>query len=319
MRWSKKGLIVPAPPPLTWAVTHAALPVVEPIGTETIRVYFSTRDEVGRSSIARCEADLNGQATTFDPSPVLEPGPLGAFDDAGVSSSCLVQQDSERYLYYTGWTRGVSVPFYLFVGLAVSTDGGRTFEKVSSAPILERSAVDPYLTASPWVLVEGGLWRMWYVSGTDWTIEDGAPKHRYHIKYAESGDGVAWRRSGRVCIDYRDPSEHAISRPCVVRDPDRYRMWYASRGPSYRIGYAESSDGLEWERRDADVGLSVSRSGWDAEMIEYPIVFDVGGVRRMLYNGNGYGATGIGLAVLGPHGRPTMGEGPGPTMTVSRP
>jgi hypothetical protein len=33
-------------------------------------------------------------------------------------------------------------------------------------------------------------------------------------------------------------------------------------------------------------------------MIEYSFIFDHAGQRYMLYNGNGYGKTGIGLAVL---------------------
>ena len=33
-------------------------------------------------------------------------------------------------------------------------------------------------------------------------------------------------------------------------------------------------------------------------MIEYPHVFDHNGKRHMLYNGNNYGKTGFGLAVL---------------------
>ena len=33
-------------------------------------------------------------------------------------------------------------------------------------------------------------------------------------------------------------------------------------------------------------------------MIEYPFVFDHKGQRFMLYNGNGYGKTGFGMAVL---------------------
>jgi len=55
---------------------------------------------------------------------------------------------------------------------------------------------------------------------------------------------------------------------------------------------------LRWKRKDREVGIDVSASGWDSEMIEYPFVFDHKGERYMLYNGNGYGKTGIGLAVL---------------------
>jgi hypothetical protein len=35
-------------------------------------------------------------------------------------------------------------------------------------------------------------------------------------------------------------------------------------------------------------------------MQAYPVVFDHLGVRHMLYNGNGYGETGIGYAVRAP-------------------
>ena len=127
----------------------------------------------------------------------------------------------------------------------------------------------------------------------------GQPRHYYHIRYAESSDGLRWSRRARPCIDYASPDEYAISRPCVVRDRDAYRLWYASRGAAYRIGYAESADGLDWTRKDADAGLDVSAAGWDSEMVAYPCVFDAGGRRYLLYNGNGYGRTGIGLAVEG--------------------
>jgi hypothetical protein len=139
---------------------------------------------------------------------------------------------------------------------------------------------------------------MWYVSNLGWTDDaDGQPQYRVHIKYAESDDGIHWKRTGRVCVDFAHAGEYAISRPCVLRDPDCYRMWYSVRGEAYRIGYAESGDGLTWRRLDAAAGIDVSSKGWDSEMVEYACVFDHGGRRHMLYNGNGYGATGIGHAV----------------------
>ncbi len=146
------------------------------------------------------------------------------------------------------------------------------------------------------MLVEDGKWRMWYVSATSWEVKDDAPRHRYHIKYAESRDGINWQRDGLVCIDYIDEDEYAISRPCVVRDGDLYRMWFSSRGGSYRIGYAESTDGLSWTRKDGESGIDVSDSGWDSEMVAYPYVFEREGDYYMLYNGNGYGKSGIGVA-----------------------
>ncbi len=78
-------------------------------------------------------------------------------------------------------------------------------------------------------------------------------------------------------------------------------MWFSYRsgsGEKYRIGYATSLDGRIWRLALEEVGIDVSSEGWDSEMIEYPFVFDHCGRRYMLYNGNGYGKTGFGLAVL---------------------
>lgn len=286
------------PPERPWAVSHAALPTVSHAGEHGFDLYYSPRDGDGRAHIARARVDADLHVAAIDDEPALAPGRLGAFDDSGVTSSWITSHAGREYLYYTGWTRGVSVPFYFYVGLAVSEDGGQTFERVSRAPVLERSDVDPFLTASPCVLVEDGRWRMWYVSCVRWAIEDAQPKHWYHVKYAESDDGVHWSRDGTVCIDFKDESEYAIARPCVVRDGDLYRMWFSARGDAYRLGYAESRDGISWERRDAEAGLKPAAAGPDSEMIAYPLVFDFKERRHMLYNGNGYGATGIGHAVF---------------------
>lgn len=77
-------------------------------------------------------------------------------------------------------------------------------------------------------------------------------------------------------------------------------MWYSFRsgsGSPYRIGYASSCDGEHWLRDESDSGIDVSDSGWDSEMICYPFVFKHKNNYYMLYNGNGYGRTGFGMAV----------------------
>lgn len=300
MGWTKRGRIFEPSNQASWIGTHAALPVVDPVESG-YRVYFCSRDHHGRSQIGYGHLAMDAPVPRLDrisPEAVLQSGPLGAFDDSGVTTACLVHQRDHTFLYYTGWSRGVSVPFYLQIGLAVS-ESGSEYRRLSPAPLLDRSAVDPYLTASPWIIVEGSLWRMWYVSGTGWDTVAGQPRHRYHIRYAESHDGLQWTRAGVVCLDYA-AGEFAFGRPCVIFDADsaRYRMWYSVRGDTYRLGYAESSDGIAWQRRDGDAGLELSRDGWDSEMVTYPVVFRDRGTWHMLYNGNGYGRTGIGLATL---------------------
>jgi hypothetical protein len=298
-RWIKKGLIFTPPGAPDWLHTHAALPVADRIG-DRYRVYFSSRDKAGRAQVGYFEIKLSAarKVLRLSETPAIALGPLGSFDDSGITTSWIVNHQGKRYHYYSGWSRGVTVPFYFYIGLALSEDGGKSYEKMSFAPIVERNAIDPYLTASPCVVIENGTWRMWYVSGTGWEMLEDRPRHHYHIKYAESSDGIHWRREGLVCIDYQSPDEYAIARPSVIKDNRLYKMWYSYRGESYRIGYAESTDGIQWTRKDAQSGIDVSASGWDSEMIEYPYVFENEGTHYMLYNGDGYGRTGIGLAVL---------------------
>jgi hypothetical protein len=261
-------------------------------------LFFSSRDSEGRSSTGRAELAFSRDRVWATPrrDPVLTPGALGAFDDSGTMGSCLVQHEDLELLYYIGWSRGVTVPFATYIGLAVSEDGGQRFERVSRAPVVGRTEADPFLATAPWVLVEEGRWRMWYASGVRWEATELGPKHFYRIVYAESDDGVSWDPTGHVCIDFRDDSEYAITRPCVIRDRDRYRMWFSHRGAAYRIGYAESRDGIHWDRDGARAGLRAGKADWESASVEYGCVFDHDGKRWMVYNGNGYGATGVGLA-----------------------
>ena len=300
MYWRKRGLLLTPSGALPWMHTHASVPLAEPRADGRVRIYFSGRDERNRSYPGSVELRL-GDATAAHPTPtgpLLSLGEPGMFDDAGVMPSWVVVDGQSHYLYYTGWSLAAAVPFRNAIGLAVSRDGGRTFVRYSTGPILDRSVHDPAFVASPCVLRDGGRWRMWYSSCVGWERLPTGLRHRYHIKHAESADGLDWRASGTVCIDFRSPDEYAISRPCVIRDPDRYRMWFSHRGESYRIGYAESLDGIHWTRRDEGAGLEVSATGWDSEMVCYAFVFDQGGSRHMLYNGNAFGRDGVGHAVL---------------------
>jgi hypothetical protein len=304
--WKRRGLLIPPPTGLPWAHSHAALPYVENEDEQHLSVYYSPRDEQGRAHVARARIAIDDRGLELldtQPDPVLSPGARGAFDESGSTMSCLVHGEDADYLYYTGWTLGVTVPFYFYAGLAVRAHNETSFKRLSTAPLLERNPFDPFLTASPWVLRDGGIWRMWYVSCRGWTMIDGEPRHQYNLRYAESENGIDWRREGHVSVDFADAQEYAISRPCVVRDHDRYRMWFAARGSRYCLCYAESDDGLNWIRDDARAGLQPAQAGWDSEMIAYPAVLDRDGDRYLFYNGNDYGRTGIGYAVGAAHDR----------------
>jgi len=282
-------------------LSHAAVPVCYRIGGDVYRVFFSTRDAQQRSSTYSATFSLSKPQEVLEvgEQPVVGPGSPGSFDDAGAMATAILKVGTDLLLYYIGWNRGVSVPFRNSIGLAVSRDGGTAFEKLHPGPILDRSQFDPCFTASCHVLEREGGYTMWYLSGLRWERDEiGNFKHFYHIKTAESPDAKVWQRTGQVAIDFKDDSEHAISVPRVIKTGAGYSMWYSYRGDRYRIGYAESVDGLSWSRMDDLIELAPSIEDWDSEMICYPFVFEHGSDLFMLYNGNSYGKTGFGLARL---------------------
>jgi hypothetical protein len=285
--------------------SHAAVPVPYVIDDQRLRIYFGPRDSEGRTRTAFVDVDPAEPSRVLEVhhQPALDLGRRGTFDDSGVMPSSLVEHRGALYLYYIGWNRAVTVPYRNAIGLAISTDGGLSFTRLHEGPIVDRNALEPYFVTTPFVRYEEAAWRMWYASATGWVDEP--PNPVYVIKYAESMDGIEWTRQNVTCIEPKS-SDEANGRPWIEHDRDGYRMWYCYRGvhgfrsdpaESYRMGYAESADGVAWDRKDDEAGIERSESGWDSEMVAYPSIYEHRGRRHLLYNGNGFGRSGIGHAL----------------------
>ena len=303
MNWRKHGLIYCPAGKHGWDRQYAHLPTPwAPPGAQGLRIYFAALDEQRFGRITYVDVDPGDPARILaeSPEPVLDLGEPGTFDDSGVNPACMVPMESGYYLYYIGWQRTANplAPYMLFAGAAATEDGVR-FRRLSRSPLLERTNDEPFLRSAVTILRENGTLRCWYVSGRGWTEVNGAPFPEYIIRYAESRDGLRWKAYPDVCIDLK-AGEFGIGRPWIVNDGGLYRLWYSirSRTEPYRIGYAESHDGLRWERHDELSHIPRSAEGWDSEMICYPAVIDCGGRRLMFYNGNRHGMTGFGYATL---------------------
>jgi hypothetical protein len=195
------------------------------------------------------------------------------------------------------------VPYRNAIGLAVSKDGGLTFQRLFDGPVVDRNIYEPYFTASPCVYKDERKWHMWYASATGFVIVNEKPEPLYVIKYASSTNGIDWVRENITCIFPKSEFE-ANARPTVIKENGIYKMWFTFRGSfdyrdgkdSYRIGYAESNDGKSWKRMDELAGIDVSAEGWDSTMVTYPYVLPYKGKKYLFYNGNGFGQSGFGYA-----------------------
>lgn len=304
-RWARRGLIFAAEDGPEWMASHAAVPTALVL-PDRIRLYIAPRNAIGQSltTFIDLARDDPGRILDLHERPILELGELGCFDDSGIMPGSVVRHGGSVFLYYVGWNLGGTVPYRNAIGLAVSNDDGVTFRRMFPGPIADRTSLEPHFAVSPCVVREGARWHLWYASGLKWIEVEGRPEPLYCIKYGHSADGVLWRRDDVTCIA-PESEEEAVARPTVIKRGNIYHMWYCYRGSrdfrdgsgSYRIGYATSTNGVDWRRRDAEAGIEPSESGWDDAMLAYPCVVEVDGRLLLFYNGNGFGRTGVGYAV----------------------
>lgn len=309
MAWAKKGLIFKCQNDSDWNKTHAQVPTAILVSDEILRIFYATRDSANRSFISFFDVNSKNpfEIRYIHNKPVLKPGCLGAFDDSGVMPSSIIKnEDGSIYLYYTGWNVRVSVPYQNSIGLAVSFDNGMNFERFSQGPVLSQNEIDPFFIGTATVIKTSKRWMCWYASCTEWFNLNGKPEPRYHLKYAHSIDGITWTRDGITSIDYNSSDEGGIVRASVLAGSKNFEMWYSfrkidgyrdDRSRSYRIGYANSIDGIIWNRHDHLAGIDVGAQGWDSQMIAYPNIINIEDISYMFYNGNGFGASGIGFAI----------------------
>ncbi|QBP73992.1 hypothetical protein E2K99_02725 [Herbaspirillum huttiense] len=304
MQWKKLGKVWEPDGTLWWARKYASCPTPVFLDDGNVRVYIQCRDDqnVGRIGFVDLKRNDLTQVLNVSKEPVLDVGSAGAFDDNGVFQTTVIRQTDGRWLmYYVGFELCHHIRYRLLTGLAFSEDGTK-FSKAKTTPILERSDQEMHFRCGTFVLPpENGLYKMWYVGGSEWEEIDGKLMPVYDLRYAESQDGINWPAQGQCIMKVEPNSEHGFGRPYIIFRDGLYQMFYSIRKKNprgYRMGYAESADGIHWIRKDAELGLDTSNSGWDSESIEYGAVLDIDGKTYCFYNGNDFGGTGFGLAEL---------------------
>jgi predicted GH43/DUF377 family glycosyl hydrolase len=301
MRWEKLGPIFNVNRRSRWMFSHAYVPTAHQIEDGKIRIFLAFRDEaqIGRIGWIDVEANDPTRVIGVSEEPALDIGEPGAFDDNGVTPMSVVQDGDHLRLYYAGWQLTPRARYLLFTGLAISEDGGNKFVRYQDTPVLDRTPTE-FLVRSGFIMYDhdSNSWKAWYAAGSSLVGVGEKLVPSYHLAHAESKDGITWPASGTVAIRPNGPDEYGFGRSHIRKYKGKYEIWYSARSHSqlYTIGYATSTDGLHWDRRDAEGGLPRSPSGWDSEMTCFPSIIENQYGRFMFYNGNDYGRTGVGVA-----------------------
>jgi hypothetical protein len=297
--WEKLGRVFCAAGEADWMRSHAFVPTPFVLDADRIRVFvaFLDADRIGRVGWVDLLADDPTTVVGISRVPALGLGELGSFDDNGVTPMCVVRDgEGALRMYYTGWQLFQGVRYLLLTGAAVSRDGGDTFERLHTTPVLDRTSKELIARTAAYVVRKGETWRVWYAAGSDTIIVSGKVTPTYSICFADSLDGLNWPDEGREVLAPRPPDEFGLGRPCVVQTHGVHELWYSARSMSrgYRIGVARSEDGMQFRREDP--GIEPSKDGWDSQMLCFPYVIETPSGRYLFYNGNEYGRTGFGVA-----------------------
>ena len=233
----------------------------------------------------------DGIVWTKYPDPVLDAAPAGAWDDYSVYGPSVIYDGSKYHMWYTG------LGAVHQIGHATS-DNGTAWTKDSANPVIELGVGaliwDGGGAYCPSVIYTAGQYKMWY---TGYCSKDGGT-----VGYAESADGTVWtKHAGNPLLV---PGEKGawddvnIIHPHVIFDGSTYHLWYGAWHKDfkllnkgfYKIGYAASTDGLTWQKSDANPVLKQGRrlfSGWDGRGVDYPVVILDNGQFKMWFAGQG--------------------------------
>lgn len=274
-----------------------------------VRIYFSYCIPDGDKLISRVayvDFDKTFNTILNVSKTVISDGKLGTYDEHGIFPFSPFWDGKEIKALISGWTRRVSVSADSGIGLAISSDGGKTFERYGDGPIMTACLDEPYLVDDGFLVVaDDGTYVMYYIFGTNWAnYGTNEPERTYRIGIAKSKNLLDWERSGRQILMCKSLGE-AQALPTVLKHNGRWHMAFCYRDTvgfrensknAYRIGYASSTDMWNWDRDDSKISIPIE--GWCAEMQCYPNLFEMDGGIYLLYNGNHFAKEGFGLIKL---------------------
>lgn len=227
---------------------------------------------------------------------LVRPGTPG-LDEFGVETVSVVEDPATGgdRLYYTG-DRSESPDSVHVIALATTTDNQTSVKR--STPVLigtlpwegpvDSGAGTIGGVLEPSVLMEDGLWKVWYAA---FGIEPGDTGYA-RIGYATSTDGLAWTKYPTPVFKAgTKPFEvNGVSHTDVIRDPSGkgYHLFYAGIGNDnvLRIGHAFSEDGIHWERNPNNPVVAGTAGAWDSKMAAGPSALFVNGALRLYYMGS---------------------------------
>jgi hypothetical protein len=302
MKWQEIGCLLKVENLDTHAISHAMIPTPLVLNKDVLRIFFSSRDSKGIGRTRYADFDMNSnfslikQSTSF----ILDIGQPGTFDDNGsLVCSVIKMPNNSFFLYYAGFELSTKIRYRIFTGLAISLDGGESFNRHMEVPILDRTNTELFFRGGPYVQPCKSGYEMYYVGGSDWIRLENSIKPIYSIKKTFSVDGLHWDTPTEI-LKPNGQSEHGFGRPYEFNWQNRKFLYYSVRDSlheTYKLGYAEILNNV-YSRKDAQFELYSNGKLVENRDLMYSSFVSTKESMYMLFNKREFGLEGIYLAKL---------------------
>ena len=208
------------------------------------------------------------------------------YDYYAVAQPVVLYDEGIYKMWYHGLAGGGGQAYILY---SVSSDG-INWTPTSSNPVLSPGnygSWDSHHVSPGAVIKEGGVYKMYYCGFSN-------ENNSWHVGYATSLDGISWEKYSQPILFGSYGWEYQIIVSSVIKKDNTYFLYYTGRNlPSYKIGVATSSDGINWTKYPGNPIL-VNDTPWELDGILDASVVNLNGSLKMVYMNSG--STGFGSA-----------------------
>lgn len=300
MYWQRLGKIFTLDSLHPLMQSHSSNPTPHQIDTHIFRVFFSTRNVENKSSISFFDLDMSSLEIKNQAQEPLISFQDDTFYSHGISLGCIYQKPNEKtFLTFMGWHIPKDSHWMGYLGEMELNKALGEIDIPKQPIIFPEPKMDPISISYADIIQDQDTYYLFYGSTITW---DAGNQEMIHvINVATSKDAEHWEKHG-LAVPYQKNKIQAFSRPTIMKIDNVWHMWFSYRGGNgdkYKIGHAKTTNLLSWDLDLEKTSLYANpNAAWESEMVEYPYVFKYQNDIYMLYNGNSYGKTGIGLAKL---------------------